>query len=224
MIPKLLHFIWFGKPMPAHLQDNIGRWQATHPDWEVLLWTESNVPTLRNQSLFDDAANLVPPDAINQFRADLTRYEILCSMGGFYADVDTYPLNRIDPELAGHEVFAAMEDRNYIGNTYLGCVPETMLFADIISSIPGSVRRNPGKRPNVLTGPKFLTPVWRRHHGYTAPSERFYPFSYSHVRNGNVPTEFGSEVVACHEWNHTVEVMERRKETARAVTRRTRRA
>jgi mannosyltransferase OCH1-like enzyme len=218
-IPKKLSFIWFGNPMPAHLQDNIGRWQAMHPDWETLLWTESNVATLRNQALFDDAASLVPPDAINQFRADLTRYEILCEHGGFYADVDTYPLKRIDPELTGRDVFAAMEDQTWVGNTFLGCVPQTMLFADIITSIPESVRRNRGKRPNAMTGPKFLTPIWKRHHGYTAPTERFFPYSYSNVRNGSVPTDFGPEVVACHQWNHTTEAMERRKERGRAVTR-----
>jgi hypothetical protein len=104
-----------------------------------------------------------------------------------------------------------MEDRNYVGNTYLGSVPGHLIMREIIGAIPGSVKRNPGKRPNVLTGPKFLTPIWKRRGGYTAPSERFYPYSYSHVKDGNVPTQFGPDVVAVHSWNHTAEVIERRK-------------
>jgi len=208
---RAFHFIWFGKPMPDHLRQNIVAWGHMHPDWKMNLWTESNLPKIRNQDLFDNAENLVPVDAVNQFRADLARYELLYDMGGFYADVDTRPLKSIDAELEGHDVFAAMEDRTYVGNTYLGSVPGHLIMREIIGAIPGSVKRNPGKRPNVLTGPKFLTPIWKHRGGYTAPSERFYPYSYSHVKDGNVPTQFGPEVICVHSWNHTAEVMERRK-------------
>jgi mannosyltransferase OCH1-like enzyme len=218
LIPKTFQFIWIGKPMPAHLQENIGAWASMHPDWAVRLWTESNLLNLRNQVLFDNAEDLVPADAVCQFRADLARYELLYDHGGFYCDVDTRPLKRIDPELAGHEVFAAMEDRNWVGNTYLGSIPGHPIMREIIAAIPGSVKRNLGHRPNVLTGPKFLTPIWKRNRGYTAPSERFFPYLYSEVRSGKVPTTFSDDVVAIHSWNHTAEVMERRK-GRRAVTR-----
>jgi mannosyltransferase OCH1-like enzyme len=218
LIPAQFHFIWFGKPMPQHLRDNILAWASMHPDWRMNLWTESNLPKLRNQDLFDNAEDIVPVDAVHQFRADLARYELLYDHGGFYADVDTRPLKCIDDELAGHDVFAAMEDRNWVGNTYLGSISGHLIMREIIGAIPGSVKRNRGHRPNVLTGPKFLTPIWKRRGGYTARSERFFPYLYSEVRIGKVPTQFGPEVVAVHSWNHTAEVMERRK-GRRAVTR-----
>lgn len=212
---KRIHFVWLGKHMPGHLQANVQLWRDMHPDWQVLLWGEHNLPILRHIDLYKRAADIVPRDAIYQFRADLIRYELLYDFGGFYADADTLPLKSINDELAGHDVFAAMEDRNWVGNTYLGSVPGHPLFADIISSIPGSVQRNVGKRPNVLTGPKFLTPIWRMNGGYTARSERFFPYSYMHVRSGKVPDTFSDDVVAVHLWNHTATVMENRRARTR---------
>jgi mannosyltransferase OCH1-like enzyme len=214
-IPKTFHFIWFGKPMPQHLRDNIIAWAAMHPDWRMNLWTESSLPKLRNQDLFDNAEDLVPVDAVHQFRADLARYELLYDMGGFYADVDTRPLKRIDPELAGHDVFAAMEDRNWVGNTYLGSIPGHLIMREIVGAIPRNVKRHLGQRPNVLTGPKFLTPIWKRRGGYTARTERFYPYLYREVINGTVPNTFGDDVVAIHTWHHTTTVMENRRARTR---------
>jgi mannosyltransferase OCH1-like enzyme len=212
---RSLHFIWFGKPMPDHLRQNIVAWGLMHPDWKMNLWTESNLPKLRNQALFDNAEVLVPADAIHQFRADLARYELLYDMGGLYCDVDTRPLKRIDSELEGHDVFAAMEDRNYVGNTYLGSVPGHLIMREIIGAIPGNVKRNPGKRPNVLTGPKFLTSIWKRRGGYTARSERWYPYSYTHLKSGTVPDTFSDDVVAVHQWFHTSTVLESRRARTR---------
>lgn len=210
-IPMALHFIWFGKPMPDHLAANVEEWKRLHPRWRCYLWTEKNLPLLRNASLFQRAEKLVPADAVEQFRADIVRYELLYDMGGFYADADTRPLRPIDTALGAHQAFAAMEDRNWVGNTYLGAVPGHPIFRDLIAGLPANVQRLRGKRPNHLSGPRYLTPVWRRHSGYTAPSRLFFPYSYTHVKADNVPTDFADDVVAVHGWNHTRTVLERRR-------------
>jgi hypothetical protein len=108
-----------------------------------------------------------------------------------------------------------MEDRNYVGNTYLGSVPGHLIMREIIGAIPGSVKRNPGKRPNVLTGPKFLTPIWKRRGGYTARSEHWYPYSYTHLKSGTVPGTFSDDVVAVHQWFHTSTALENRRARTR---------
>lgn len=211
VIPKALHFIWFGKPMPEHLASNIEEWKRLHPRWRCYLWTEKNLPLLRNASLFEQAEQLVPADAVEQFRADIVRYELLHDMGGFYADVDTRPLRPLDDVIGDHQVFAAMEDRNWVGNTYLGSVSGHPIFRDLIAELPANVQRLRGKRPNRLSGPQYLTPIWRRHQGYAAPSDQFYPYSYTHVKSGNVPTQFAFGVIAVHSWNHTRSVLEHRR-------------
>jgi len=210
-IPKKLHFIWLGKPMPEHLQRNVMEWRRLHPDWLTYLWTEKNVPVPRHDRLYRRAKDYVPTDAVEQFQADILRYELLYDFGGFYADVDTRPLRPIGEALAGREVFAAAEDRNWVGNTYLGSVPGHPIFADLIGGLAANVRRLKGKRPNHLSGPRYLTPIWRAHGGYVAPTEQWYPYSYTHVKNGNVPSDYDTNVYAVHEWHHTQRVMENRR-------------
>jgi mannosyltransferase OCH1-like enzyme len=202
-IPKKLHFIWFGSPMPEHLQSNLSAWEAMHPDWCLHLWTEQNLPKLRNQGLFDRAADLVPRDAVYQFQADIARYELLYDIGGFYADVDTRPLQPIDDALTGRREFAAMEDQHWVGNTYLGAVARHPVFLDLIVGLEDNVRLLRGKRPNHLSGPRYLTKAWRRHRAYVAPSRLFYPFSYLDVKNGTVPNDYHQDVICVHEWYHT---------------------
>lgn len=210
-IPKKLHFIWVGSPMPDHLADNVYQWRKLHPDWQCHVWKERNLPELRNQDLFDKARELVPPDAVEQFRADLARYELLYDIGGFYADVDTRPMRSIEPALDGVDVFAANEDRNWVGNTYLGAVPGHRIFKDLVSGLAGNVRRLRGRRPNHLSGPRYLTPIWRTHGGYTAPTSQWFPYSYTNVKNGSVPETFGPDVYAVHQWHHTKRVMDARR-------------
>lgn len=210
-IPKKLHFVWLGRPMPEHMQRNVTAWKEMNPDWTTYLWTEKNIAILRHTELYRRAKELVPPDAVYQFQSDIIRLELLFDFGGFYADTDTYPLRPLDEALAGREVFAAAEDRNWVGNTYLGAVPGHAVFRDLLSGLAGNVRRHPRKRPNHLSGPRYLTPIWRAHNAYVAPSRQWFPYSYTHVKNDAIPYDYDSDVFAVHEWNHTREIMERRR-------------
>lgn len=206
---KRLHFIWIGSELPDRFADNIAEWKRLHPDWECSVWTDAELDyhRLENRALYDQAEKLVPRDAVEQFRADIARYEILYQCGGFYADVDTRPMRSIEPALAGHEVFAAAEDRNWVGNTYLGSVPRHKVFGTLISRLPRNIERYRGKRPNWLSGPRFLTPIWHQHHGFIAGTKLWYPYSYTHVKNNSVPEIDDPDVFAVHEWDHTRRVL-----------------
>lgn len=208
-IPRIMHHIWIGDPMPAHLADNITAWADMHPDWDMKLWTEREIDEigLHNQALYDQAEKIVPRDAVEQFRADIVRYELLALFGGMYADVDTRPLRSIEPAIAGHHEFAAREERTWIGNAYLAAVPGHPIMQALIAGMPANVRRLRGKRPNKMSGPQYLTPVWNRHHGHVAPRDQWYPFSYIDVKRGTVPDIFGTDVYAVHEWFHTQRVL-----------------
>lgn len=212
-IPKIMHHIWIGDPMPSHLSANILAWADMHPDWDMKLWTEHEIDEigLHNRALYDQAEKIVPSDAVEQFRADIARYEILALFGGMYTDVDTRPLRPIEPALAGHHEFAAREDRNWVGNTYLAAVPGHPIMHALIAGMPANVHRFRGKRPNKLSGPQYITPIWNRHHGHVAPRGQFYPFSYIDVKRGTVPDVFDANVYAVHEWFHTETVMNNRK-------------
>lgn len=211
---KRLHFIWIGSKLPERFAANVAEWQSLHPDWEGMIWTDDELGDypLENRSLYDQAEKLVPRDAVGQFRADIARYELLYAWGGFYADIDTRPLRSIEDALAGHELFAAAEDRNWIGNTYLGATMQHPALDEAIRKLPANVQRHRGRRPNKLSGPQFLTPILRKHGAYVAPTRQWFPYSYSHVKHNAIPDEFGQDVYAVHEWDHTRRVLEARKQ------------
>lgn len=43
MIPKLIHYCWFGRnPLPAHAVKCIESWKKYLPDYEIKEWNEDN--------------------------------------------------------------------------------------------------------------------------------------------------------------------------------------
>ena len=43
MIPKIIHYCWFGKgPIPETAQNCIASWHRFMPDWDYVLWNEEN--------------------------------------------------------------------------------------------------------------------------------------------------------------------------------------
>lgn len=214
LIPRTLHFIWVGDPMPDHLVGNLRTWRDHHPEWDVRVWSDEDLTDLDNQHWYNLAEQLVPADAVGQIRSDIARYEILWRHGGFYADVDTYPLRDITPQLAGHSVWAAAEDAHWVGNTYLASVPEHPLMRTLIDGIPDSIKRRVRRRPNVTTGPKYITPLWRSAGAHADPAELWFPYSYRAVRAGDVPDAdmLPERTVCVHQWQHTRDTMQRRRE------------
>lgn len=204
-IPKLIHQIWVGSPVPDSFKSNIVSWQRLNPEWNHALWTEENRPELYNEALYRDAERYVPSHGVGQFRADILRYELLAFYGGFYADVDTYPLRPIGDLLDGLTEWAVMEDPTWIANTYLATEPQTDLFLDLVEELHASTRRHKGARPaSVVSGPQYLTPIW---HNYGAHvdmrTELFFPYSWRDVKRGTEHMQtLHPEAYAIHEWAH----------------------
>ncbi len=186
-------------------------WRRNHPGWAYKLWDDDAIAAfgLVNMGLYQAARGIVSADAVGQFRADIARYEILHRCGGIYADADTVCHRPIDSLLEGHDSFAAAEDDNWVSNTYMGCTPGHRIMERIISGLPANVVVRRGQRANKLSGPQYITPIWRKHNGFVADHRLFFPYSYSHVKNGTIPEGFG-DAIATHEWLHTRQVLRAR--------------
>lgn len=207
MIPKLLHRIWVGGEMPAHLARFSDDWRRLHPDWELRVWTDRDFGWLQNQDMFDNAGQYVPADAVGQFKSDLARYEILQRHGGVYVDCDVEPLLSFD-DLLDVACFAGWElTGKYVGNTVLGSVPGHTLWRDMIAQVRITAEQNKGKAATWLTGPRVLTDVVSAgsYDGLQIyPQRHFYPYSYADVkadgRDPSLSSHQGSYAV--HHWEH----------------------
>ncbi len=88
MIPKILHFAWHNTDLPAWAKHNIDRFRELNPGYIVTVHTPS-VLLDRYQALSDSMARM-------DNRSDLWRYSALRRHGGWWFDVDYWPLRPVD--------------------------------------------------------------------------------------------------------------------------------
>jgi mannosyltransferase OCH1-like enzyme len=209
VIERSLHFVWVGSKIPRWAIENIMEWERLHPDWELEIWRDENMPELMNQRIYDRADRLFPRDAVGQFRADLARYEILYQFGGFYADVDTKPLRPIDDALEGHSEFAVMETRDVVGNTYLGAEAGSALMLALVRELPGHMAQNTTwTRATVASGPQYMTPLWKKMGGFVdTRTELWFPYGYKDVKSAREDQiEVHPDAYSIHAFNHVREL------------------
>lgn len=196
-IPRVIHHVWVGGPIPGHLVAHIDTWEALHPSWEHRLWREADLDWLENQDLFDRAEEITPH--VGQLRADIARYEILYAFGGLYVDCDMHALRPVDP-LMGDRCWAAWEtDGQWVNNAVLASEPGHPLWADAIAGLPDNVRRHRRRRPNVMTGPQYLTPLALEHGITVHPSAAFYPYRWDELDRH---AEDFPDAYAVHHWDN----------------------
>lgn len=92
MIPKIIHYCWFGRgPLPELAQKCIASWKKYLPDYEIKEWNEDN---------FD--VNIIPYTAEAYkakkyaFVSDYARFWILYQYGGIYFDTDVEVIRPMD--------------------------------------------------------------------------------------------------------------------------------
>lgn len=196
MIPRLLHFIWVGRPMPARWASYVDGWRALHPDWTVRVWGDGDLVALDNQGLFDAAEDIAGPGA-GQLQADIARYEILRDHGGVYLDVDYEPRRALDP-LCDVPAWAAWEvDGHWVANGAIAAVPGHPVFQELVDAIPASIERHRHRRPNAMTGPRLFTPAALRHDFVLHPSAWFHPYRYNELHRDG---EAFPDAFAVHHW------------------------
>ena len=104
MIPKIIHYCWFGRgPMPELALKCIESWHKYLPDYEYKLWNEDN---------FDLNCNAYVKEAYEArkfaFVTDYVRLYALYTEGGIYMDTDVEVLKSYDdlldlPAFTGYE-------------------------------------------------------------------------------------------------------------------------
>lgn len=123
MIPKIIHYCWFGRgEMPELAKKCIASWHRCMPDWDYRLWNEDN---------FD--INTVPytKEAYEAgkyaFVSDYVRLWALYKEGGLYMDVDFEVYKPFD-DLLCWNAFAGYEGSKH-----------SPLMMGVIASIPHGI-------------------------------------------------------------------------------------
>ncbi len=96
MIPKIIHYCWFGhNPLPRFARQCIASWRKFLPEYEIKEWNEDN---------FD--VNIIPYTAEAYqvrkyaFVSDYARFWIIYHYGGLYFDTDVEIIKQLDDIIA----------------------------------------------------------------------------------------------------------------------------
>lgn len=119
MIPKVIHYCWFGgNPLPELALKCIESWKRYCPDYEIKRWDESN---------FDvnvcDYAKEAYAERKWAYVSDFARFWILYHEGGIYFDTDVEVLKPLD-DIAARGAFMGVE-------AYGGVAPGLGLGAEV---------------------------------------------------------------------------------------------
>ena len=191
MIPRTFHRVWVGGSMPADLARLGDSWLRHNPGWELKLWTEDNLPPMRNQAIYDRASELVESRLLGRFRSNLIRLEVLEQFGGVYVDCDFEALKPIPERFLNAECFLARETEKYVNNGIIGSVPGHPFIASVIDAIPDSVESQPGKPSNVTTGPHLLTKLLTPY-VTVIPTREVYPYGWRDAFKGRTQQTRGA--------------------------------
>lgn len=115
MIPKKIHYCWFGKkPLPNDVKQCIESWKKYASDYEIIEWNESNFDI--NCHPFLKAAYEAKVWA---FVSDYARLKIIYENGGIYFDTDVELLRKPD-FLLSHKFYIGIQQMGKFANTGLG--------------------------------------------------------------------------------------------------------
>lgn len=207
VVRRTIHQIWIGSPFPDHLCHLADTWRDHHPDWDYRLWDQGDIDGLDMPywDLYHDAPNIVPQDAVNQFRSDLARWVILRDHGGLYADTDTWAQKPID-QLITHPVVVGWEIQDqWIGTSTIYADKGHETTQAVIQHIDTVTRlAQPGTRPNRLTGPQAVTPILRGRPCVRVLNEKtWYPVRWNEPMKAD---QHHPDAYVVHAWGHQREI------------------
>ena len=182
MIPKKIHYCWFGgNPLPELAQKCIASWKQYCPDYEIIEWNETN---------FDVNCNRYCAEAYAAkkwaFVSDVARLYALVTEGGIYMDTDVEVLKPLD-EFLELDAFSGFESFDRIPTGIMAASKGQAMFTELLNDYNNASFFNADGTPNLTTNVTRITESCLKHglvlnnteqtvNGFTLfPNEYFCP-------------------------------------------------
>ena len=184
MIPKIIHYIWFGRgEYPEKVKECIDSWKRYLPDYKYMLW---------NEDTFDVNANAFTREAYAQkkyaFVSDYVRLCALSKYGGIYMDTDMEILKPVDPFLKERLVLGT-DDLGHI-TAFMATEANHPLWKALIDRYSAMKFINDDGSLNMVVNNIYIEEQLAKY-GYRVANEyqslqegiKVYPDQYFHVLN-----------------------------------------
>ncbi|MCI7005426.1 MAG: hypothetical protein MR890_08445 [Akkermansia muciniphila] len=126
---KIIHYCWFGSPVPEAVKRNVGNWSRLNPDFEIREWNDSNCDVSEYE--FGRRAWAARRWG---FVVDPVRVDKLYEFGGWYVDADVEmitPLSR----------YEEVGDKMVIGYLYDCALGTAVVYSPSQHSYVSEIRR-----------------------------------------------------------------------------------
>ena len=132
MIPKIIHYIWFGKnQLPEDAVKCIKSWKKYCPDYKIIEWNEDN---------FDISMCPYIEEAYKAkkwaFVSDYVRLQVLFQYGGIYMDTDVEVIKPLDRFLS-LKAFSGFETKSTVPTGIIACEKGHPFVGELIKEYDG---------------------------------------------------------------------------------------
>lgn len=129
MIPKIIHYVWFGDVVPAKWQLEVEHCQSLHPDFDVRLHMnpEGDDMPAALKSRYQGNPSIVQ-------KSDIIRAWLVWQHGGVYIDIDTVMIRPID-DLLEMGAFTLKRAGRRLNVAVFGATPQHPFVARWIKAI-----------------------------------------------------------------------------------------
>src|SRR5262245_52745041 len=202
MIPRTIHYCWFGSESQSQLiRKCLASWRTFMPDCAIKLWDETNSP------LGGDYARAAYAQEEWSRLTNFVRFHALYTEGGIYLDTDVEMLRSLDPLLTDHCFLGFQQKEDLVdwvntavlageaGHPFLkACLDR---FTDAFRET-GQFLRSPGVATAVLREMGLKTYGRQVIGGVTLyPTEYFYPYSWLEKYS---PERISPDTYCVHHW------------------------
>lgn len=192
MIPKIIHYCWFGKkPKGSLIEQCIASWKKHCPDYIILEWNEES---------FDIHSHPFPEKMYKEkkfaFVADYVRLIALYDNGGIYLDTDMLLLKSLNP-LLETSLLLGKESPEFISCGMIGAVPHNP-FIESMRKVYDTITV---LQPNPVIMTKLYKETYPANTKIMQP-DAFYPFTADTIKNYRGQS-LGEHVYGVHLWNYS---------------------
>ena len=186
MIPKIIHFCWFGGcPKPKLVQICIASWKKYLPDYKFIEWNEDNFdfdkyPYTRQALEYKKYA----------YVSDVVRLYALKEYGGIYLDTDVEILKSLDIFLK-ETAFSGFENDNLLTTGLIGAEKNSKWVNDMLKYYDNRSFLNKENKPILTPNTLIITELmkekgfiinnsYQKKEGYITyyPKDFFCPMDY----------------------------------------------